>query len=554
MELDHQHDLVPLLKNLYDISYKSAKDLLHEIASLEMETSLKLFWRLACILYDDDQDELQNNFNEWIHEAIRDIVPKESECHPFIHALFLNDTEKLIKAANKINPYLALIFDSPTKKIEIAKKVPSILKDKNFKYGENTIPGAAVWALIMGDVSQILTLKLPWVLLFTLHYWNSDESISSSLLTAFQSFCDTNKFIIQDNEQDPIFLLLKYYSIDHATNSADKKLADVASLLPPLDMFFFLKMFKAMDHNVSENSISLALNIAEYQLIQMDCLEETVDILNNHTKDSSQEILQLAQYVASPEDQLTKIEKYMIKSCPDVLNKRYMYLFKGNKTQILQEEFNSNKSLDYAGRATDFFLEAAGISQIKQAASSTNSYTDSTTNSTNSNSNSNDSNDSDQSTNDSNSNGFNVDDSNNNDFESDDFDQEEIDPENLQIANYQAYNVYLVKAMMKGEGLNKLFQWSGKFAKYPDMADISDGTQIYKIFEAIKVAEKGEVVDQSLLETIADEIKLNTKLYTRFRYYVASQFYKQPNGFALFSENEMTPKEKLLEIYEDAFQ
>ena len=63
-----------------------------------------------------------------------------------------------------------------------------------------------------------------------------------------------------------------------------------------------------------------------------------------------------------------------------------MYLYKANKAQILQE-FNSSKSLEYAGRATDFFLESAGITRFKQE---TNSST-STTNS----SNSNDSNDSD---------------------------------------------------------------------------------------------------------------------------------------------------------------
>ena len=370
-ELDHQRDLVPLLEKLYSLSYRSAKELLHEIDSLNMETALKLFWRLACILYDDEQDKLQSNFDSWIHEAIHDVVP--NDCDEFLHALFLNDINEKIRLAQNISPELAFVFVSPTRKIEDAKNVPSFLNDRHFKYGENTIPGSAVWALIIGDISHFFSLNLPWIFLFTLHYWNSDDSIKSSLLTAFLSFTKATQSKIKIHEQDPIYLLMKYYSRDFPQNYADKILSDIASLLPPLDMFFFLKIFQAMNHDVSENSITLAMNIAQYQLIQMDCLIESIDILNNHTKDSSQEILQLAQYAASPERGLNKVERHLIKNCSNVLDKKYVYFFKGSKAQILQEVFNDNKTLDYAGRATDFFLEAAGISQSKHETSSTNS-------------------------------------------------------------------------------------------------------------------------------------------------------------------------------------
>lgn len=518
MEIDHQRDLVPLLEKLYDISYVSAKELLHEIADLPMESNLKLFWKLACILYDDEQDQIQNNFNKWVCEAVHDTIP--FDCHPFLRALFLNDTEGKIKEAKKIHPEFQLVFYSSKKNIKDAKKVPPFLQNKSFKYGRESIPGSSVWALIMGDTTQILSLKLPWVFLFTLHFWNSGNEISS--------FYDTMKSENKNHEQDPIYLLMKYYSKIYPPNDGDILLADIASLLPPLDMFFFLKIFQAIDNNVSENSISLALNIVQYQLIQMDYLDESIDLLSNNTKDSGQDkfIFQLAQYISSPEPKLTKTEKHMIEKCSDVIDKRYMYLYKANKAQILQE-FNSSKSLEYAGRATDFFLESAGITRFKQE---TNSST-STTNS----SNSNDSNDSDS-----------------NEFDSE---NEEIDPFNFQYANYQAYDVYLVKAMIKGEGLDKLYEWSGIFEKHQDAADMSDGTQTYQMaFEAIKLSDKNEIVDQSLLERIADAIKKNTKLYIRFRYYVASKLYKQPNGFALFSEFELIKKDKLLEIYEEAFQ
>ena len=497
-ELDHQRSLCPFVFSASKLDYNSAKDLIASISKLKMNHKVKNFWSLFEIFYGNGKKEkhIEKQLAEvdrWLHSLVKGLIP--NKIHPFISALFLNDRNKMLKESKGISAYLPLVFAAPSKLQEEVKSVPSFFSNKSFQFGEHEILGETIWQLLMGDVSGMMSVDVPWELLFALHYWHYVGE--ADIKAAFQVFANIDlKQTYQNIDKDPIFLLLDFYSKD---SKDSRDLVNIASYLPPIDCYLFLKIAQKIFKKIGfqDDPFITAMKTAIFQLMKMKCYKEAIFILNGENYNNDADVDRLARRLASIKTKLTETEEYLIEASKSdegsegAITKKEIYRYKGVKARELQEVFPINKSLKIAGRVVDFFLEST-----KQP-----------------------------------------------DFEVQFF-FEALD---------QAYNVYLQKAMKTGEGLDKLFEWAPKFAEKEEETADYDCLQIYKIFEAIKQAQEGEIVDPNLLKEIATDITHTKRHSFRFKYYVISELINQPNAFELFSESTSAPRDKLLELIKTAY-
>ncbi|OHT01516.1 hypothetical protein TRFO_31605 [Tritrichomonas foetus] len=578
-EIDHQNALCQYIDNLKGLNYTSAKQLINDICQIKMSRKDNSFWTLLYILFGDIEEEEQSQLIvSWFNKITQHHLPKN--IHPFLRHLFTNQKKEACHYTNEIFPYLSLIFASPSKNPTEAKNVPSFLQDQNYEYGNDSINGSSIWAMIMGDIKPLQKYNISWQLLFALHFWYSVGE--ADLKTAFQTFSlvDQSPKLMEETKNDPIYLLLRLCSESSATvksaanvkvkaNVADVAIVtDISSLLPPLDCLFFMRICQALElYPYQDDAMDAANKVAVYQLMRMGRVNAAVTLMSDDQFTNDTDSLKLARFAATASRELDDTERHIIQSCEAVTEKE-IFRFKGVKARLLMETFHSTQPIqkftqqnndnsnihddDDDANANNSFQNVQLKDEEKQFQQSCfyfglNSINNNTWQQ-------------------------NI---NSNKRNAEEFDESECSLEYaarvtdlflhaaefpeyeiqyLTEANYQAYDVYLKKAMKLGKGIDRIFDWAPTFKKRLDEMDSYDFLQTTVIIEALKAAENGETIDPSLLSDISEDIMNPFRHCFRFRHFVASRLLNQPNGFKLFSIADPTPKDKLLELIPKAFR
>ena len=342
------YSLIPKLKG---IEFVKAKELLGMVAEASKCGECANFWELCRILRNASIDERNKMFSQWIARVVSLKLPKEID--PYIKALFTNNTEEARKIGETISPLLGLLVSSEHNQKLKHEKVPEFFNEKKFKYGTQEITGGDVWMLLTTKFDQLSKYDFPKIIIFALFFFYGGYSDLTLAITNFKKF----NTLQNDKKADRIMAFLSVYDKPKIEKS---DILMVSKLLPPVDAFFFLKLFSVIDDvKLNDSIFTSAANNAAYVLIKKGSWEYAVAIYN--TVDQEEKAKLVMEQNSSTELEMTNNELRLIEEIKvpedDLLEAKAKKAF--YECQFARD----NEKLDKIASAIDLSFNAKNIEQ-----------------------------------------------------------------------------------------------------------------------------------------------------------------------------------------------